>query len=176
GGTGNDTIEGGSGADVCRQGDGTGSQDCQGLLRHDPNDTRGRLDISSIRLSPGKRTLRVRITTFSGWRPIAIWDVGFFVVTIDTEGGAGPEYEAVLRSHRGVLEAHLQRPSGEKLASVAVGRPSASSVVLSVPVRKLQFGSARAYYRWQVESIWNAPPCSNTCFDQVDDAGPAPLP
>src|SRR5439155_16328944 len=128
GGAGNDTIVGGTGPDVCRQGSGTGSQDCAGLVRSDPNDTRGRFDVSAVRLTPAAHRLRIRITTFSRWKPLAVWDLGFFVVLLDSAGDERPDYEILARPDRGELEAHLRRTSTTTpLARVAIRRPSGSA-------------------------------------------------
>ena len=175
GGLGNDALTGGRGADTCLQNQGSGSRDCPGQTRPDGNDTAGRFDVSQVRVSPG-RPLGVRITTFSRWTVYGVWDSGFVVVFIDSTGTPRPDYEVLIRSNGSHMVARLRFASGVPIEGVPVRRPNARSVAVSIPFSPIHFGPGRRYYRWQVESIWNAPPCGKVCFDLDDNAGGAPEP
>jgi uncharacterized repeat protein (TIGR01451 family) len=174
GGPGNDTLSGGHGADTCFQNGGTGSRDCPGNSRPDGNDTRSPLDVSRAVASPGAGSLGVTIKTLARWTPLGIWDEGFFVVFLDTSGDARPDYEVLVRSTSTRLVGQLRTAGGSRIGSVPVHRPSKRSMHVTILFGPVHFGAARHYYRWQAESIWNAPPCSGVCFDFDDNAGGAP--
>ena len=178
GGAGDDTLTGDGGVDTCLQDLGTGSRDCPGRVRVDGNDTKGPLDVSRVQLSPGATRVGVGIRTLSAWSPRTIWDHGFFVVLLDSFGDAKPDYEVLIRSDGVRLQAHLRRASGggAPIARAEVGRTNLHEVSVSIPIARLRFDTARAYYRWQVESLWNDTPCPNVCFDVVNDGGAAAEP
>jgi hypothetical protein len=131
-----------------------------------------------VQLSPDGAGADLRIRTLSAWTPRTVWDHGFFVVLLDTFGDPKPDYEVLIRSDGLRLEAQVRRVSrgGVPMARAGVSRTNGHEVSVSIPIARLRFDPARAYYGWQVESIWNDTPCPNVCFDMVDDRGAAAEP
>src|SRR5712691_1955223 len=64
----------------------------------DPNDTRGLLDIRRVELAHRADPPQWTVVTGPSWTIRRIWDQGFVIVYVDTQGGERPEYYALLRS------------------------------------------------------------------------------
>lgn len=138
----------------------------------DPNDVRGRLDIREVRLRyyPGPATWSV--ITYQPWIPREIWDRGNFFIFIDTRANWQPEYYAVIHSMHTRLVAELRRFDNDRIVMhLPVSRSARTSVSVSVPLFKLQFGPARTSYHWSAMTSFVGPVCQLTCLDKVPRNG-----
>jgi hypothetical protein len=145
-------------------------------VRIDGNDTGGLFDVARTSIAPGSN-LTITISTFKRWTPFEVWDHGFFVITLDTRGDERPDYEVLVRSNSRRMIGHLRSENRQApLGPVPVVRPNRRSVRIRITIGRLDFDPSRRFERWQATSVWDEPPCSRTCFDRVDNAGPAPMP
>jgi hypothetical protein len=141
----------------------------------DPKDTRGRLDVSTVRLRHDEGPPQWRVVTFARWSIAQIWDVGFFVVELDTTKNEGVDYRVVVRSDGRRLHGTLYRVRRDgttrALASMAAGKAGSRAMAVRVPLAKLSIGANRSVYRWSVLTLFGGAGCSRTCIDRVPDAG-----
>lgn len=148
------------------------------LARHiqleDPDDTGGLLDVRRVEVS-GQERPKWEFITFSPWSKKRIWDRGYALVYLDTEGGNRFDKYALIRSTGFSLEGTLWRDrkvkSDVKIGKLAVWRRSDHSVTVRVPLRKLDIPVARTYYRWFTETLFSSKSCRTVCIDRVPDAG-----
>jgi hypothetical protein len=144
------------------------------IVVHDPNDTRGRLDVRRVEVHRKWRP-RWTVVTWSGWRVRAIFDRGYVLVRLDTFHTERFDYYALVRSIGSRMKATLFRDrrwrSDIPLGPLPVSRPDRSSVKVPIRLSKLRFGRSRRYYRWTVETIFTNRSCPNTCFDHAPNRG-----
>lgn len=174
GGNGDDTMGGGPGRDACYEGKGDGSgESCLGEVISDPNDSRGPLDLSEVRIEPGAEPVW-RFTTFEPWSISGTRDRAFFLVLIDVLGDPDPDYNALVRSTGFQLVGTLFHtgPGGEfSVGSLAVSRPNGRSVAVRVPFSLMDEDPSRlvdgstALARWQIQTVFNGEGCGGACFD-----------
>jgi hypothetical protein len=142
----------------------------------DPNDTRGPLDVKSVRSWGRARRPGWRVITFARWSAERVWDRGFVMVFLDTRRSDRFDYYALVRSNGSKMRARLfrdrRRRRDRDLGPLAAWRPSRRSVSVRVPFRKLRVGDNRAFYRWQVQTLFTGSRCRRVCFDVVPDRGP----
>ena len=82
----------------------------------DPHDAGGKLDLGEVGFDHvGAPTWR--LSTFSTWTVRSIWDLGNFIVQLDTRGDPTADYVAVVRSDGRRLVSALYR-----LRREAIGR------------------------------------------------------
>ena len=140
----------------------------------DPHDTRGKLDVEEVGFDHvGAPTWR--ISTFSTWTVRSIWDLGTFIVQLDTRGDAAPDYVAVVRSDGRRLVAalfRLRRDGREiEVTALRTAKGSASAATVTVPLRNVSIGPNRTSYFWSVLSSFTGRFCTRTCLDAVPDEG-----
>ena len=140
----------------------------------DPHDTRGKLDLEEVAFDHvGAPTWR--ISTFSTWTVRSIWDLGTFVVELDTRGDAAADYVAVVRSDGRRLVGTLfrLRRAGREIEVTALrtAKSSASAATVTVPLRDVSIGPNRTSYFWSVLSSFTGRFCTRTCLDAVPDEG-----
>ena len=125
------------------------------------------------RVRPGGRS-----ATFGEWRTAEMWDRGYLMVLLDTQGGAGAEYYLLVRSAgdraRGLALAAPHVGPDSYLGSVPVDRWSRRSASVQVGLSRLTFGASRAFYRWWVETIFTGELCRRTCHDRAPNGDPRP--
>jgi Ca2+-binding RTX toxin-like protein len=166
-------LDGGPGADVCVE---PGGASCSPLSPQDGNDTPGRVDVRLVDTGGGVATWRV------GWHgkasKDALWDVGYVVVSVDSQDGPTLDFHIVVRSTgRRMIGLLLRAGARKPLGRVTVRRPGGRGVRIAVGLDRLGLGPERAYYRWAVTTIWGEGRC-RPCFDQVPGepgAFPRPL-
>ena len=78
----------------------------------DPNDAGGRLDVREVRLAHQPGPPLWTIVTFAEWRTVEMWDRGYLMVLLDTQGGPGAEYYLLVRSAGVRSRAHSGGPDG----------------------------------------------------------------
>jgi hypothetical protein len=140
----------------------------------DPHDTRGKLDLEEVAFDHvGAPTWR--ISTFSTWTVRSIWDLGTFVVQLDTRGDAAADYVAVVRSDGRRLVGTLfrLRRAGREIEVTALrtAKSSASAATVTVPLRDVSIGPNRTSYFWSVLSSFTGRFCTRTCLDAIPDEG-----
>jgi len=140
----------------------------------DPHDTRGKLDLEEVALDHvGAPTWR--ISTFSRWTVRSIWDLGTFIVRLDTRGDTAADYVAVVRSDGRRLVAalfRLRRDGREiEVTALTTAKGSASAATVRVPLREVSIGPNRTSYFWSVLSSFTGRFCTRTCLDAVPDEG-----
>lgn len=150
----------------------------------DPNDTRGLLDVRRVEVVRGSPP-KWKVTTWSGWKPIEIWDRGFSFVYVDTFGTNRADYYVLVRSDgsglRAVLYRDRARGKDRKIRAVRVRHPSARTQNVTIPVARLRRRDTRIY-RWYVLTMISGDRCKQFCFDRAPDSGsvaepgPAPTP
>jgi hypothetical protein len=137
----------------------------------DPDDTRGKLDVKHVRFAHVGRPPFWTVVTFGEWRTAAMWDRGYIMVSLDTQGGARAEYYLLIRSVRTALEGTLWRARVHEpdayLGSVPVKRLSRRSASVQMRLTRVTFGSSRTYYRWWVETVFTSDVCRRTCHDRA---------
>ena len=137
----------------------------------DPNDARGKLDVKQVRLAhvPGPPTWTV--VTFTEWSTAAMWERGYIMVLLDTEGRMGAEYYLLVRSAGTALEGTLWRAHSygpdSYLGTVPARRPSRRSASVQVSLKRLKFGAGRSWYRWWVQTLYTSDICRRTCYDRA---------
>ena len=141
----------------------------------DPNDTRGRLDVSSVELDHEAKPIRWRIVTFATWSVHEMWDEGYLIVQLDTKGDDAIDQLVVVGSDGRDLVATLYSVRGDgtekAIDELPVGKDGKRAVEVAVALRKLTIGSNRASYFWSVLTSFTGPACTQTCFDRVPDEG-----
>ncbi len=142
----------------------------------DPNDTRGILDVRQVRLAHKPGPPAWTIVTFGEWRTAQIWDRGYLMVLLDTEGPADAEYYLLVRSARTDLLGSLWRIRNvgpdSYLGSVPVQHYSRSSATVRVGLSRLTFGTHRLFYRWWVQTLFTGERCQLTCHDRAPNGDP----
>jgi hypothetical protein len=142
----------------------------------DPNDARGRLDVKQVRLAHEPGPPFWTVVTFGEWRTAEMWDRGYIMVLLDTQGGAGADYYLLVRSVRADLLGSLWRVRAtgpdSHLGSVPVRRLSFRSASVQVGLRRLTFGASRSFYRWWVQTLFTNGTCRRTCQDRAPNREP----
>jgi len=144
----------------------------------DPKDTKGRLDVRTARIRhPKGEPPEWTVLTFSTWTLAQLWDRGYLYLYLDTIGGEPADHVVMMRSDgRKMLASLWTTAKGsagrERFVSVLnVRRRSADGVSVKVPLKKLNFGDQRAFYRWWLVTVFSSDKCPSQCFDRVPDAG-----
>lgn len=140
----------------------------------DPRDTGGRLDLEEVGFDHvGVPTWRM--STFSTWTVRSIWDLGTFIVQLDTRGDAAADYVAVVRSDGRRLVAalfRLRRDGREiEITSLRTDKDGSSAATVTIPLREVWIGTNRTSYFWSVLSSYTGGSCTRTCLDAVPDVG-----
>jgi hypothetical protein len=141
----------------------------------DRHDTGGKLDLAEVVFDHvGAPTWRM--TTFSTWSVRSIWDLGTFVVQLDTRGDAAADYVAVVRSDGRRLRAalfRLRRDGREiEMTTLPTAKTGSRAVTVTVPLRDLSIGPNRTSYFWSVlSSFTGGLLCTRTCLDAIPDEG-----
>jgi hypothetical protein len=148
----------------------------------DPNDANG-LDISRVTLAADVPPPVWTIRTFRSWTIPKLWDRGYFMVELDTSGGAAPEYRAVARSNGKQMVGALYhiRSDGKsvQIGKLGTNKVDARTVSIRVPLSKLAIGPDRTSYNWDVLTSYTSAKCAHgVCFDRAPDTGSVkqPLP
>jgi hypothetical protein len=142
----------------------------------DPDDARGKLDVKQVRLAHQPGPPQWTIVTFGEWRTAEMWDRGYLMVLLDTQGGAGAEHYLLVRSAGLQLEGSLWRARvigpDSFLGSVPVERFSRRSASVQVGLARLTFGASRSFYRWWVRTVYTGELCRRTCHDVAPNGEP----
>jgi hypothetical protein len=166
---GRDRLMGGRHADVC---DAQPRSSCFPISPPDPNDAGGILDVGRVRTALGGNPRVWTIVTRNNWGLRKLWDDGFFLVYLDTAGGSGFEYRAMIRSNGRKLVGTLFRERNEEvIRSLKASRVGPRGARVRVPFGNLRIGSAREYFRWSVLTLYSSKGCRRTCFDAVPGTG-----
>ena len=140
----------------------------------DPHDTGGKLDLAEVGFDhEGAPTWRM--STFPTWTVRSIWDLGNFIVQLDTRGDAAADYVAVVRSDGRRLVAalfRLRRDGREfEVTALRTAKAGSRAATVTVPLREVSIGPNRTSYFWSVLSSFTGGLCTRTCLDAVPDAG-----
>jgi hypothetical protein len=137
----------------------------------DPNDARGKLDISRVRLAHEQAPFIWTVVTFQEWGTREMWDRGYLVVLLDTRMGPAPDLYLLVGSGGSTLQGTLWRirtvGPDAYAGTVPVNRRSRRSVTIRVAQSRLLFGEGRRFYRWWVETIVTSDACPRTCQDRA---------
>ena len=144
----------------------------------DPNDTRGVLDVRTVRWSqPQGEPPGWKIVTFDGWNARRIWDRGYLYVLVDTVGGEPADYAAQVRSNgrrmTGVLY-KLGKGDNDRdvvVSSLTVRKPRVAAVTVRIPLKRMSFGPARTFYRWWTVTTLSSEKCPSACIDRAPNDG-----
>jgi len=138
----------------------------------DPDDTEGKLDLEQVAFEGAPSW---RMATFASWTVRSIWDLGNFIVQLDTKGDAAADYVAVVRSDGRRLVAALYRLRRDgreiELSVLRTEKNGSKAVTLTVPLREVSIGPNRTSYSWSVLSSFTGGNCARTCLDAVPDEG-----
>jgi hypothetical protein len=141
----------------------------------DPHDTGGKLDLQEVAFDHmGAPTWRM--STFPTWTVRSIWDLGNFIVQLDTRGDAAADYVAVVRSDGRRLVAalfRLRRDGREiEVTPLRTTKGGSRAVTVTVPLREVSIGPNRSSYFWSVLSSFTGRLlCTRTCLDAIPDEG-----
>lgn len=142
---------------------------------NDPNDTRGQLDVRSVKSFGGVKMPGWRIVSRSRWNVRGIQDRGFALVKFDTFGSSRFDYYALIGSNGSRMKGALWRDRASKrdrrLSKLAVRRTDGKSVSVRVPLRKMKLGTKRLEYRWFVLTLYTSRKCRQVCIDRVPNRG-----
>src|SRR4029453_13694025 len=109
------------------------------------------------------------------WTVRSIWDLGNFIVQLDTRGDAAADYVAVVRSDGRRLVAALfrLRRDGREIGVTPLRATKGGSraVTVTIPLREVSIGPNRSSYFWSVLSSFTGGYCTRTCLDAVPDEG-----
>ena len=145
----------------------------------DPNDARGKLDVSTVRLAHQPAPPVWTIITYQEWSVREMWDRGYLMVMLDTREGAPADHYALVRSNLFSLEGTLWRIRSvgpdSYLGTVPVHRKSTRSVSIQVGLSRLAWGATRPFYRWWVQTIVTSDTCPQTCQDRAPNGGASAL-
>ena len=151
----------------------------------DPIDTRGALDVRTVKMAKGGTEPHWVIATWNSWTASEIFDRGFLLIEFDTLGDRHFDYYALVRSTGDRLSATLHRDYDRKtdrrVANLRLSRPGKGSVRVRVPLSKMQFKDP-FNYRWKAHTLWSGRRCPDVCIDRAPDSGsvteprPAPTP
>lgn len=170
---GTNVIDGGTGANVCPEATGLS---CVPLSIGDPNDTRGVLDVRLVTATLGLSPSTWRIGTFGRASKRRLWDEGYFVVSVDSQGDAGFDLHVLVRSSGRRMRGLILREGGRQpIGRTGAGRPGGRAVLVRVAPERLEIPPERAYFRWSVRSILTAPHC-RPCVDAVPPADQGAFP
>ena len=139
----------------------------------DPNDTKGLLDVRTVRFDPDGPP-EWTVITFTSWTIPSIWDTGYVIVYLDTRGDDDPDYYGLIRSDGEDMRADLYRDlntTDRRLRSLKVWRNGGRQVSLRIPLRFVKIGINRTLYRWSVLTLFTNSKCHQVCFDPVPDSG-----
>ena len=141
------------------------------IVKDDGNDTRGPLDLASVRISHAASTTdAIRITTIAPFANKQIdGERGNFVLLFSRDGGAHVQWVGYVFYADGALRGIVIDRFGHVSARPLVHRTSPRSVVFLLRRQVL----ANRSYRLVVGSAWRRSPCSeNTaCVDVVPNRG-----
>ncbi len=142
--------------------------------QRDPNDTAGRLDVKGVRLDPDASP-RWRFATFGRWSLAQIWDRGYLIVQLDTQGDEAIDHLAVVGSDGrrlvGVLYRVRRDGSQVEIGTVGASKAGARAALVSVALHELSIGANRASYSWSALTSYTGKACRRTCLDVVPDSG-----
>ncbi len=139
----------------------------------DPDDTRGKLDVRQVRLAHDAGPPLWTVVTFARWGIGEMWDRGYVMVLLDTQGGEAPDFYLLVRSNGSAMGGMLWRVHAygpdSYLGTVPVQRLSLKSVSVQVSLSRLTFGTNRKFYRWWVHTVYTSDICRRTCHDRAPD-------
>jgi hypothetical protein len=134
----------------------------------DGNDVRGLLDIKRVEMV-GVRKPSFKVNTYGWWTTREVFERGFVLVFFDVRGTERSDYYALARStgSRVVGTLHRDRPykPDYRVSWLNAWRVGNRSISIKVPLRKMNFGSARVVYRWYAETLFTGNRCRRVCFD-----------
>jgi hypothetical protein len=140
----------------------------------DPDDTDGKLDLAQVAFDH-EGAPSWRMVTFSSWTVRSIWDLGTFIVQLDTKGDAAADFVAVVRSDDRRLVAALYRLRRDgreiELTALRTERGGSKAATVTIPLREVSIGPNRTSYSWSVLSSFTGGNCTRTCLDAVPDVG-----
>lgn len=145
------------------------------IIRQDGNDTRGPLDLRSLRVSHiGRWTDRIQFATFGRVRNTQIdGDRGEFEIGIDLKGDTGYEYILHVRSGGGRIRGVLYRTSTNRVVdgSVPAARINGKAFRVDIELRTLRRPTS---YAFGLFGIFRGSPCSDAhpCIDGIPDRFP----
>ena len=140
------------------------------MVVDDPNDTKGRADISRVRVEAGSPR-RWHIRTYERWTIGKFFERGYFFVFFDMFGDKRFDHYIFVRAKRNDLAAGLWRDREDKddrlIAGVKVRKLSGKEIAVSVPFRKMTIGENRVDYRWYARSLYSNVHCKSVCMDRA---------
>ena len=141
----------------------------------DGNDSRGRLDVRSVKSFGEAKKPGWRIVTIARWNIKEMQDRGFALVNLDTFGNPRFDYYALIGSNGSRMKATLWRDRVSKrdrrVSKLAVWRADSRSVSARVPLSKMKRGSKRLEYRWYVITLYTNHKCKQVCIDRIPNRG-----
>ncbi|HSL10229.1 MAG TPA: hypothetical protein VLA82_02805 [Actinomycetota bacterium] len=144
----------------------------------DGNDTRGALDVKTVRWSQAKAEPPAwKIVTFDRWTAARIWDRGYLYVFVDTLGGEPADYAAQIRSTgsgiAGILFKLGKGPNDRDVVvtSLTVRKPGAAAVTVKIPLKRMRFDPSRTFYRWWTATTLSGEKCPSLCVDRAPNSG-----
>ena len=144
----------------------------------DPDDVAGVLDVREVKFShPKGEPPSWTVITASRWKVSALWDRGYVFLELDTKGFEPADYYALIRSDGRKLLGELFKVATKPgkpdphVANLTVWRKSHDGVSMKVPLKLMEFGRWRTFYRWWIVTSLTGEKCPTTCLDRVPDEG-----
>ena len=137
--------------------------------------TRGKLDLERVRLAHQPGPPKWTLATFGEWRTAEIWDRGYLMVFLDTQGGAGAEHYLLIRSSGVALEGSLWRLRNvgpDSYLGSARNRWSRAERHGPGGLVPAHLRREPTFYRWWTETLFTGEFCRRTCHDQAPNGDP----
>jgi hypothetical protein len=143
------------------------------ILRKDGNDTKGPLDLASVRVSHAGGANVFRVTTIAPFTNKQVnGKLGFFEIDLDTNGDKNPNYFVVVVRRSGKMRGWLFKGNGDLITrKLGAARLSPRSVRVTLPLAKV--GDPKSY-DFAAFSAFFAGPCTNDqpCIDSIPNKYP----
>ena len=141
----------------------------------DGNDSRGRLDVRSVKSFGGVKKPGWHIVTIARWNAKEMQDRGFALVNLDTFGNSRFDYYALIGSNGSKMKGTLWRDRVSKrdrrVSKLVVWRADRRSVSTRVPLSKMKRANKRLEYRWYVITLHTNHKCKQVCIDRIPNQG-----
>ena len=159
-------LVGGIGRDACVSG---AAQSCFLPSFGDPNDTRGRMDVTRVHSRAGARPPNWVLVTAAKWTVRQAWDRAYAALFADTRGDQRPDFMVLAYATGSRMRGGLYRlnPNGSetRIGGASVSKSGPREARVRLPLDKV--ARTRPYFRWSLETIFTGKGCQKVCFDMV---------
>lgn len=128
------------------------------FARLDRNDSRGRLDLKSVKVEHKKDDLVYTFTTYESWRANAYLRNSFFLIAIDHAQDGTPDRCAFITYYSGGLKGLFTNCRKRSFGALKVSKPSGTRARLILP-------NESESHQWLGATYWKGEGCKTGCWD-----------